>query len=58
MTGGWLDARGHTHSEALHLTERFHRLDFGHMEVNLTIDNACSQTPICWNPSARKTRRI
>ena len=30
---GWLDARGHTHSEALHLTERFHRLDFGHMEV-------------------------
>lgn len=26
----WLDARGHTHSEALHITERFHRLDFGH----------------------------
>jgi hypothetical protein len=36
---GWLDARGHTHSEALHLTERFHRLDFGHMEVQLTIDD-------------------
>jgi len=36
---GWLDARGHTHSEALHLTERFHRLDFGHMEVRLTIDD-------------------
>jgi hypothetical protein len=36
---GWLDARGHTHSEALHLTERFRRLDFGHMEVQLTIDD-------------------
>jgi hypothetical protein len=36
---GWLDARGHTHSEALHLTERFHRVDFGHMELQLTIDD-------------------
>ena len=27
------------HSEALHLTERFRRLDFGHMEVQLTIDD-------------------
>ena len=36
---GWLDARAHTHSEALHLTERFHRLDFGHMEVQLTIND-------------------
>ena len=36
---GWLDARAHTHSQALHLTERFHRLDLGHMEVQLTIDD-------------------
>jgi hypothetical protein len=36
---GWLDARGHTHTEALHITERFHRLDFGHMQVQLTIDD-------------------
>ena len=41
---GWLDARGHTHSEALHLTERFHRLDFGHMEVQLTIDDPQTYT--------------
>jgi hypothetical protein len=41
---GWLDARGHTHSEALHLTERFHRLDFGHMEVRLTIDDPQTYT--------------
>jgi hypothetical protein len=41
---GWLDARGHTHSEALHLTERFHRLDFGHMQVDLTIDDPQTYT--------------
>jgi hypothetical protein len=36
---GWLDARGHMHSEAMRLSERFHRLDFGHMEVQLTVDD-------------------
>jgi hypothetical protein len=41
---GWLDARGHTHSEALHLTERFHRPDFGHMELQLTIDDPQTYT--------------
>jgi hypothetical protein len=41
---GWLDARGHTHSEALRLTERFHRLDFGHMELRLTIDDPKTYT--------------
>lgn len=41
---GWLDARGHTHSEALHLTERFHRLDFGHLEVRLTVDDPRTYT--------------
>jgi hypothetical protein len=41
---GWLDARGHTHSEALHLTERFHRVDFGHMDLQLTIDDPQTYT--------------
>jgi hypothetical protein len=41
---GWLDARGHSHSEALHLTERFRRLDFGHMEVELTFDDPQTYT--------------
>jgi hypothetical protein len=41
---GWLDARGHTHSEALHLTERFNRLDFGHLELQLTIDDPQTYT--------------
>jgi len=41
---GWLDARGHTHSEALRLTERFHRLDFGHLDVQLTVDDPQTYT--------------
>jgi hypothetical protein len=35
----WLDDAGHPHSDALHLNERFRRRDFGHMEVQLTIDD-------------------
>ena len=36
---GWLDAMGHTHSEALRVEERFRRRDFGHMELQITIDD-------------------
>ena len=36
---GWLDTRGHPRSEALHIQERFHRRDFGHMDVEETIDD-------------------
>jgi hypothetical protein len=36
---GWLDGMGHTRSEALHLLERFHRRNFGHMDVQVTIDD-------------------
>ncbi|MGA2716730.1 MAG: hypothetical protein ABSG41_26875 [Bryobacteraceae bacterium] len=35
-----LDAMGHFHSDAMKVTERFHRRDFGHMEFQLTIDDA------------------
>jgi hypothetical protein len=35
----WLDAVGHPHSEALHVTERFHRRDIGHMDLQITIDD-------------------
>jgi hypothetical protein len=34
-----LDAMGHPHSEALRLTERYRRRDFGHMDVQLTIND-------------------
>jgi hypothetical protein len=36
---GWLDSLGHPHSDALHVVERFHRIDFGHLEILLTIDD-------------------
>jgi hypothetical protein len=35
----WLDDGGHPHTDALHVTERFRRPDFGHIEVQLTIDD-------------------
>ena len=35
----WLDALGHPHSEAMQVTERFHRRDVGHMDVQITIDD-------------------
>lgn len=35
----WLDAFGHPHSEAMRIQERFHRRDFGHMDLQLTIDD-------------------
>ena len=35
----WLDVAGHPHSEALRVTERFHRRDFGHMDLEATVDD-------------------
>ena len=34
-----LDAMGHPHGEALHVTERFHRRDFGHLDIEMTFDD-------------------
>jgi hypothetical protein len=36
----WLDAFGHPHSEAMRVTERFQRRDFGHMDVQITVDDS------------------
>lgn len=35
----WLDAFGHPHSEAMRVVERYRRRDFGHMDVEITIDD-------------------
>jgi hypothetical protein len=40
----WLDRMGHPHSEALHLIERFRRLDAGHLEIEVTIDDPKTYT--------------
>jgi hypothetical protein len=34
-----LDGSGHPHSEQMHLQERFHRRDFGHMDLTVTVDD-------------------
>ena len=36
---GWLDGTGHPHSEALHVVERLHRRDFGHLDMQVTVDD-------------------
>lgn len=40
----WLDAIGHPHSESMRLTERYHRRDFGHLDIELTIDDPMMYT--------------
>ena len=35
----WLDRAGHPHSEYLRVTERFRRVDFGHMQFQITYDD-------------------
>jgi hypothetical protein len=35
---------GHPHSEKLHITERFHRRDFGHLDIEMTFDD-----PVMYN---------
>jgi hypothetical protein len=41
---GWIDNGGHPNTEALHVTERFQRRDFGHMDLRVTIDDPKAYT--------------
>jgi hypothetical protein len=36
---GWLDMNGHPQTETTHVTERYHRRDFGHMDLQLIIED-------------------
>jgi hypothetical protein len=40
----WLDMIGHSHSEALYLTERYHRRDYGHLDVEMTFNDPVMYT--------------
>ena len=40
----WLDQLGKPSTEALHVTTRFHRKDFGHMDIGMTIDDPKAYT--------------
>jgi hypothetical protein len=35
----WLDAFGHPRSESMHIRERYRRRDFGHINLEVTIDD-------------------
>ena len=38
-TDGWLDMHGHPQTESTHITESFRRRDFGHIDLQLIIDD-------------------
>jgi len=40
----WLDHDGHPHTEALRVTERYRRRDFGHLELEVTFSDPGSYT--------------
>lgn len=40
----WLDAMGHPHSTDMRIVERFHRRDFGHMDLQVTIEDPKTYT--------------
>ena len=40
----WIDDSGRPHTEALHTIERFRRRDFGHMDLEITIDDPQAYT--------------
>jgi len=40
----WLDFSGHPHTEALRVTERFRRKDFGHLQLEMSFDDPKAYT--------------
>ncbi len=40
----YLDDGGHPHSDAYHAVERFRRRDFGHLDIQFTVDDAKAYT--------------
>ena len=51
---GWLDSAGHPQTEALRITERLRRRDFGHMDFEMTIDDP----QVFTRPFTFKTERL
>jgi len=41
---GWLDNNGHPATEALRVTERIRRRDFGHLDMEVTVDDSKAYT--------------
>jgi hypothetical protein len=40
----WLDALGDPMTDAAQITERFRRIDFGHLEIEITVDDPKAYT--------------
>jgi hypothetical protein len=40
----WLDFQGHPHTDALRVTERYRRTDYGHMQLAITFDDPKTYT--------------
>jgi hypothetical protein len=40
----WLDQGGHPSTDALHVTERFRRRDFGHLDIQFIVDDPKAYT--------------
>lgn len=51
----WLDRMGHPHSDKLHVIERFRRVDFDTMLLDITIDDPIAYTKT-WNATQRTFR--
>ncbi len=41
---GWLDVNGSPLTDAAKVTERFTRLDYGHLDIEITVDDAKAYT--------------
>lgn len=50
-----IDLAGHPHSDVEHVTERFHRVDYGHMDIQVTITDPKAYTEPWTLPIMRYT---
>jgi hypothetical protein len=44
VENSWIDNNGHPGTESMRLTERFHRRDFGHIDLQITVDDPKAYT--------------
>jgi hypothetical protein len=44
VSEGWIDNSGHPNSDAMKVIERFHRKDYGHIDLSITIDDPKAYT--------------
>lgn len=53
----WMDGAGHPHSEAMHVVERYRRIDHDTLELTMTIDDAKAYTKP-WISKSPKTFKL